>query len=165
MNPAAHSISTRLARHKRGNHKITLLPYKDVGRLASPPVPLKADAMIVCPLLQQQNPAEFAHGLRRQPHLPAPSRSHSVKNAANSSSSTAKPPLGLIEIKNMLRPLTGKPGAIICPANPGFYTLPQTIDDLVNMLVGRILDLLDIPHQLHARWNGKTASPEHGLDH
>jgi 4-hydroxy-3-polyprenylbenzoate decarboxylase len=51
-------------------------------------------------------------------------------------------------------------GAIICPANPGFYTLPQTIDDLVNMLVGRILDLLDIPHTLHARWNGKTASPE-----
>jgi 4-hydroxy-3-polyprenylbenzoate decarboxylase len=59
-------------------------------------------------------------------------------------------PLGLIELRNMVQ-LT-EAGAIICPANPGFYNLPQSVDDLVNMMVGRVLDLLDIQHTLHKRW-------------
>jgi flavin prenyltransferase len=63
-------------------------------------------------------------------------------------------PLGLIELRNMTA--LAEAGAIICPANPGFYTLPQTVDDLVNMVVGRILDLLDVEHGLHDRWSGKS---------
>ena len=47
-------------------------------------------------------------------------------------------------------------GAIICPANPGFYNIPQTVDDLVNMVVSRILDLLGIEQQLTARWSGTS---------
>ena len=59
-------------------------------------------------------------------------------------------PLGLIELRNMVA--LAEAGAIICPANPGFYNLPQTVDELVNMVVGRVMDLLEVPHQLHARW-------------
>jgi 4-hydroxy-3-polyprenylbenzoate decarboxylase len=62
-------------------------------------------------------------------------------------------PLGLIELRNMTA--LAEAGAIICPANPGFYNLPQTVDDLVNMVVGRVMDLVDVPHQLHERWSGK----------
>ena len=43
-------------------------------------------------------------------------------------------------------------GGIVCPAAPGFYTHPKTIDDLVDFVVSRLLDLLGIPHTLKTRW-------------
>jgi 4-hydroxy-3-polyprenylbenzoate decarboxylase len=67
-------------------------------------------------------------------------------------------PLGIIEIKNMLE--LAQAGAILCPANPGFYHLPQTIDDIVNFVVARVMDLLDIPHTLSPRWTGEAADVE-----
>ena len=45
-------------------------------------------------------------------------------------------------------------GAIISPPVPAFYNNPETIDDLVNHSVGRVLDLFDIDHQLVNRWDG-----------
>jgi 4-hydroxy-3-polyprenylbenzoate decarboxylase len=133
-------------------HKITLLPYKDVGACIASGS-FKADAMVVCPCSSNKL-AEFAHGLGD--NLISRAAQVTLKERRKLIIVHRETPLGLIEIKNMLA-LT-EAGAIICPANPGFYTLPQTIDDLVNMLVGRILDLLEIDHQLHPRWNGKTAT-------
>jgi 4-hydroxy-3-polyprenylbenzoate decarboxylase len=43
-------------------------------------------------------------------------------------------------------------GAIILPAMPAFYTKPRTTDDMVNFMVGRILDLINVPHSLYPRW-------------
>ena len=45
-------------------------------------------------------------------------------------------------------------GAIIAPPMPGFYNDPQTIDDLLNHNVGRVLDLFDIESGLVKRWKG-----------
>jgi 4-hydroxy-3-polyprenylbenzoate decarboxylase len=59
-------------------------------------------------------------------------------------------PLGLTDIRNMQ--LATEAGAIICPANPGFYLLPSGIDDLIDFVAGKILDLLDIEHDLKTRW-------------
>lgn len=59
-------------------------------------------------------------------------------------------PLSTIHLKNMLT--ATEAGAIIVPACPGFYHRPESIDDLVNHLAGKILDQLDIPHELYARW-------------
>jgi 4-hydroxy-3-polyprenylbenzoate decarboxylase len=59
-------------------------------------------------------------------------------------------PLSSIHLENMLR-LT-QAGAVILPANPGFYHHPRTVDDLVDFLVARILDQLQVPHQLLTRW-------------
>lgn len=64
-------------------------------------------------------------------------------------------PLSLIDIENM-RTLT-LAGAIICPTNPGFYLGPRSVDDLVDFMVGKVLDLLKIDHDLKTRW-GVTAS-------
>jgi 4-hydroxy-3-polyprenylbenzoate decarboxylase len=45
-------------------------------------------------------------------------------------------------------------GAVIYPPMPAFYSMPQTIDDLVNHTVGKVLDLFDIKHDLVNRWQG-----------
>ncbi len=47
-------------------------------------------------------------------------------------------------------------GAIIMPPVPAFYTVPQTLDDIVNQTVGRALDLFDITLPDVKRWHGMT---------
>jgi len=59
-------------------------------------------------------------------------------------------PLSEIHLENMLR-LT-KMGAVILPANPGFYHHPKTIDDIVDFVVARICDHLAVEHNLLERW-------------
>ena len=59
-------------------------------------------------------------------------------------------PLSLLELENMVR--LGRAGAVICPACPGFYMQPRSIEDLIDFVVGRVLDLFDLPHQLGRRW-------------
>lgn len=59
-------------------------------------------------------------------------------------------PLSPIEIGNMLR--ISQAGGILCPASPGFYLRPQHVAELVDFVVGRVLDLLGIEHTLRTRW-------------
>lgn len=59
-------------------------------------------------------------------------------------------PLNLIDIENM-RSLT-LAGAIVCPTNPGFYLNPQSVQDVIDFMVGKVLDLLKIEHSLVKRW-------------
>ena len=65
-------------------------------------------------------------------------------------------PLSAIHLENMLR--LSRSGAVILPANPGFYHHPASVQDLVDFVVARILDHLDIPHQLVARWGNSNPS-------
>ncbi|HEX2211040.1 MAG TPA: flavin prenyltransferase UbiX [Longimicrobium sp.] len=59
-------------------------------------------------------------------------------------------PLSLIHLENMTR-LT-RAGATIMPAAPGFYHHPQSIDDMVDFVVARILDHLGVEHGIGKRW-------------
>lgn len=61
-------------------------------------------------------------------------------------------PLSQIHLKNML--ILARIGAIILPASPGFYHNPKTIDELVDHIVGKIMDALHIEHNLYKRWTG-----------
>jgi len=59
-------------------------------------------------------------------------------------------PYSAIHLENMLA-LT-RAGAVVLPASPGFYHRPDTIDDLVNFVVARVLDHLGVEHSLVPRW-------------
>jgi 4-hydroxy-3-polyprenylbenzoate decarboxylase len=59
-------------------------------------------------------------------------------------------PLSTIHLQNMLR--LSRAGAVILPAAPGFYNKPQTVQEIVDFIVARVLDQLGIEHQLFKRW-------------
>ncbi|EHP88095.1 UbiX family flavin prenyltransferase [Methanotorris formicicus] len=59
-------------------------------------------------------------------------------------------PFSAIHLENMLK--LAKLGVIIMPPIPAFYNEPKTIDDLVNFIVGRVLDILGIDNNLFKRW-------------
>jgi 4-hydroxy-3-polyprenylbenzoate decarboxylase len=59
-------------------------------------------------------------------------------------------PLGLVQLRNLTA--VAEAGAVVLPAAPAFYTRPQSIDDMVDFMVGRICDQLGLQHQLLQRW-------------
>jgi len=63
-------------------------------------------------------------------------------------------PLSRIHLKNLL--YAEEAGAKIVPAMPAFYSNPKTIDDMVDFVVGKVLDLLGIRHDLFKRWEGDS---------
>lgn len=65
-------------------------------------------------------------------------------------------PLSLVDCRNIVT--ATEAGAIVAPANPGFYMLPEKVEDLVDFVVGRSLDLLGIKHDLNIRWATQLAS-------
>lgn len=59
-------------------------------------------------------------------------------------------PLNVIHLRNMLE--LAKQGVLIVPAMPAYYHKPKSLSELVNYVVGRVLDLLGIEHTLYKRW-------------
>ncbi|GAW91884.1 UbiX family flavin prenyltransferase [Calderihabitans maritimus] len=59
-------------------------------------------------------------------------------------------PLNQVHLENMLK--LARMGVHVVPAMPAFYHHPQTINDLVDFIVGRVLDLLGVEHHLYSRW-------------
>ncbi|WP_281290891.1 flavin prenyltransferase UbiX [Halopseudomonas laoshanensis] len=59
-------------------------------------------------------------------------------------------PYSTVHLENMLK--LSQMGAVILPASPGFYHQPASVEDLIDFVVARILNQLDIPQELLARW-------------
>ena len=59
-------------------------------------------------------------------------------------------PFSVIHLENMLR--LARAGACIVPPSPGFYNHPQTVADIVDFVVARVLDQIGVPHTLMQRW-------------
>jgi len=59
-------------------------------------------------------------------------------------------PLGLISLKNLVA--VAEAGAVVMPAMPAYYTRPQTVQDMVDFVVGRVCDQFGVEHRLFERW-------------
>jgi len=63
-------------------------------------------------------------------------------------------PLSIVHLENMYK--VALAGATVLPAMPGFYHNPKSVDDLVNHIVGKILDVFNLKHELYKRWKTQT---------
>lgn len=63
-------------------------------------------------------------------------------------------PLSQIHLENMLR--LSRAGVVILPPAPGFYQRPQSVQDLVDFIVARVMDQIGVAHQLAPRWGDKA---------
>ena len=105
------------------------------------------DAMVVCPC-SMGTLARIAAG--NSGNLPERCADVMLKERRTLVMVPRETPLSAIHLENMLR-LT-RMGVRMIPAMPGFYHKPQSIDDLVGFVVGKVLDALDIEHALFRRW-------------
>ncbi|MFO0937669.1 MAG: flavin prenyltransferase UbiX [Gemmataceae bacterium] len=64
-------------------------------------------------------------------------------------------PLGIVQLRNLTA--VAEAGAVILPAMPGFYHRPEKIEELIDFVVARICDQLEIEHQLFRRWGEKSS--------
>lgn len=120
--------------------------YRDVGApLASGS--FLTDAMIICPC-SSNTLGDVAAGTGS--NLISRAAAVHLKEARRLIIVPREMPLSQIEIGNMLR--ISQAGGIICPAAPGFYMLPKRVEDLVDFVVGKLCDLVGVPHGLNTRW-------------
>ncbi|MDA8128324.1 MAG: UbiX family flavin prenyltransferase [Betaproteobacteria bacterium] len=106
-----------------------------------------ADAMVVCPC-SMGTLAAIAHGL--SDNLIERAADVMLKERRMLIVVPREAPFSALHLENMLA--LAKMNAVILPANPGFYHRPQTVEDIVDFIVARILDQLGVGHTLMARW-------------
>lgn len=108
------------------------------------------DAMVVCPCTMGTL-ASIAHSLAG--NLIERAADVALKERRTLILVPRETPLSAIHLENMLR--LARAGAIILPPAPGFYHHPESVSDLVDFVVARILDQLGLAHSLVKRW-GET---------
>ena len=134
-------------------------PFEDIGcRLASGSYP--TDAMVVAPCSIHTMSA-IAAGISS--NLIVRAADVTLKERRRLILMVRETPFHLGHLRTMVS-LT-EMGAIIAPPIPGFYHKPQTVDDLVNNTVERVLDLLGCPEAAASRWDvpgggSRTTNPE-----
>ena len=106
-----------------------------------------SDAMVVCPC-SMGSLAAIAQGLAD--NLIERAADVSIKEQRKLVLVPRETPYSALHLENMLK--LARLGVVILPPSPGFYHHPQSIADLIDFVVARILDQLHIPHQLMARW-------------
>ena len=106
-----------------------------------------ADAMVVCPC-SMGTLAAIAHGI--SDNLIERAADVMLKEQRKLILVPREAPFSTLHLENMLK--LSKMNVVILPANPGFYHRPQSVEDIIDFVVARILDQLGIQHALMARW-------------
>ena len=106
-----------------------------------------ADAMVVCPC-SMGTLAAIAHGLSDT--LIERAADVMLKEQRKLVLVPRETPFSTLHLENMLT--LSRMNAVILPANPGFYGRPERVEDLVDFIVGRVLDQLGVAHSLTRRW-------------
>ena len=113
----------------------------------------QSDGMIIAPC-SMRTLAAVAHGL--SDNLITRAADVVLKERRRLVLMVRETPFNLAHLRNMTA--VTEMGGIIFPPLPGFYHKPQSIDEMVDHTVGRVLDLFALPHHLTPRWTGlKTA--------
>jgi flavin prenyltransferase len=113
----------------------------------------QSDGMIVAPC-SMKTLAAIAHGL--SDNLISRAADVVLKERRRLVLMVRETPFNLAHLRNMTA--VTEMGGIIFPPLPGFYQRPQTIEEMVDHTVGRVLDLFAISHMLAPRWNGLKPS-------
>lgn len=126
--------------------------YDDTDRGAAPASgSARSSGMVICPCSMGTISA-IAHGSSRS--LVERAADVALKERRRLIVVPRETPLSLIHLENLVT-LT-RAGATVIPAAPGFYNHPQSIADLVDFMVARVLDHLDVEHTLGHRWSGAS---------
>jgi len=106
-----------------------------------------ADAMVICPCTMGTLSA-VAAGLGQK--LIERAADVMLKEQRKLILVARETPFSTIHLENMLK--LARSGAVILPANPGFYHQPENIQDIIDFIVARVLDQLGVAHTLMPRW-------------
>jgi 4-hydroxy-3-polyprenylbenzoate decarboxylase len=125
--------------------------YAPAEAPAAPPASgsFGADATVVIPCTMNTL-AALAHGLAQ--NLVQRSAQVALKEGRPLVVVPREMPVTRIDLENMAR--LAAAGAHVCPAMPAFYHRPQTVADVVDFVVAKVLDRLGVPHGLDTRWPG-----------
>ncbi len=107
------------------------------------------DAMIIAPA-SMNTVAKIAHGIAD--NLITRTASVALKEGRRLVIVPRETPMSAIHLKNLM--ILAENGADIVLPAPAFYNRPESVDDMVNFVVGRVLDALRIEHSLYKRWEG-----------
>jgi 4-hydroxy-3-polyprenylbenzoate decarboxylase len=120
------------------------------GNLAAPPSSgsFLTDGMVICPC-SSNTLGQVAAGMAS--NLISRAATVHLKEGRRLVLLSREMPVSQIDIRNMLR--ISQAGGIVCPASPGFYMRPKTVEDLVDFVVGKLCDLLGVGHSLKTRWD------------
>jgi flavin prenyltransferase len=112
----------------------------------------QSEGMLIAPC-SMKTLAAVAHGL--SDNLIARAADVTLKERRRLVLMVRETPFNLAHLRNMTA--VTEMGGIIFPPLPGFYHRPQSITEMVDHTIGRVLDLFSIPHALTPRWNGIKA--------
>jgi len=110
------------------------------------------DALVICPCTMGTL-ASIAHGISDD--LIDRTADVMLKERRKLILVVRETPFSAIHLENMLA--VTRAGGVVMPANPGFYHRPEKVEDLVDFMVARILDHLDVEHDLLPRWGASRS--------
>lgn len=107
--------------------------------------------MVICPC-SSGTAAAIAHGLSQ--NLIHRAADVHLKEKRKLVLVPREAPMSVVQLRNLT--ICAEVGAVVLPASPGFYTKPNSLDDAIDFIVGRICDQLGVEHNLLQRWGEDT---------
>lgn len=153
ISKAAEKVMTHELQVSKEDVEKLAVQYYNVDDLSAPMVSgsYKTDAMIIIPC-SMKTLAGIAHGY--SDNLILRTADVMLKEKRKLILVPRETPLNVIHLSNMLE--LARQGVTILPAMPAYYHKPNNINQLVDYVVGKVLDCLSIDHELFLRWSGRN---------